>query len=56
MSTEADQAHLAPEVIKANGTIGVWALESTEADYKRLERELNAQFDTMRHGWTLQLG
>ena len=34
----------------------VWAVESTEAEYKRLERDLNARFDTMRNGWTMQLG
>lgn len=46
----------APEVIRANQPIEVWALESTEAEYKRLERDLNAKFDTMRNGWTMQLG
>ena len=46
----------APEVIKANHPIEVWALESTEAEYKLLERELNARFGTMRTGWTMQLG
>lgn len=46
----------APEVIRANQPIEVWALESTEAEYKLLERDLNAKFDTMRNGWTMQLG
>jgi hypothetical protein len=46
----------APEVIKANQPIDVWAVESTEAEYKVLERNLNARFDTMRNGWTMQLG
>jgi hypothetical protein len=46
----------APEVIKANQPIEVWAVESTEAEYKLLERDLNARFDTMRTGWTMQLG
>lgn len=47
---------LAPEEIKANRPIEVWARESTEADYKSLERELNAKFGTMRDGWAMQLG
>jgi hypothetical protein len=46
----------APEVIKKNVPIEVWAIESTEAEYKLLERDLNARFDTMRTGWTMQLG
>src|SRR5262245_30326943 len=46
----------APDVIKANQSIEVWAIQSTEADYKLLERQLNARFDTMRNGWTMQLG
>ena len=46
----------APEVIKANQPIEVWAVESTEWEYKLLERDLNARFDTMRTGWTMQLG
>jgi hypothetical protein len=46
----------APEVIKANQPIEVWAIESTEAEYRLLERSLNARFDTMRSGWTMQLG
>ena len=47
---------LAPEVIKANQSIEVWAVTSTEMQYKLLERDLNAKFDTMRNGWTMQLG
>ena len=47
---------LAPEVIKANRGIEVWALASNEANDKSLERELNAKFDTMRDGWAMQLG
>ena len=46
----------ASEVIKANEAIEVWAILSTEAEYKLLERELNARFDTIRNGWTMQLG
>ena len=46
----------APEIIKANQPIEVLAVESAEAEYKRLERDLNARFDTMRNGWTMQLG
>ena len=46
----------APDVIRANQPIEVWALESTEENYKLLERDLNARFDTMRNGWTMQLG
>jgi len=47
---------LAPDVIKANRRIDVWALVSNEAQYKSLERKLNAKFDTMRNGWAMQLG
>jgi hypothetical protein len=47
---------LAPNVIKSNQAIEVWAVESTEAEYKLLERDLNARYDTMRNGWTMQLG
>jgi hypothetical protein len=46
----------APEVIKANQAIEVWAFQSTESEYKVLERDLNARFDTTRSGWTMQLG
>ena len=46
----------APEVIRAGQTIEVWALQSSEKEYRSLERELNAKFDTMRDGWAMQLG
>ena len=47
---------LAPEVIKANQSIEVWAVESTEAHFKTLERELNAKYNTLQHGWATRLG
>jgi hypothetical protein len=47
---------LAPDVIKANQPIEVWAVESTEVHYKLLERDLNARYDTGRNGWAMQLG
>lgn len=45
----------APEIIKSNQPIEVWAVHSTEAEYKRLESDLNARFDTMQDGWTMRL-
>jgi hypothetical protein len=42
---------LAPEVTKAGQTIEVWAIESSVADYKTLERYLNAKYNTIGNGW-----
>lgn len=47
---------LAPDVIRANQSIEIWAVQSTQTEYKVLERELNARFDTLRNGWTTLLG
>jgi hypothetical protein len=47
---------LAPEVIKAGQTIEVWAFESTDAEYKTTERQLNAQYNTIANGWATRLG
>lgn len=47
---------LAPEVIKANQSIDIWAIQSTAFEYKSLERELNARYETITHGWVSRLG
>lgn len=46
----------APAPIKAGHHIDIWARTSTEAGCRRLERELNAAFETRTHGWTIRLG
>lgn len=47
---------LAPEVIRSGREIEIWVLDSSESDYKAVERDLNAKFDTMDKGWTSRLG
>jgi hypothetical protein len=47
---------LAPLVIQADQPIEIWVLQSTEAEYKILERELNAKFNTTTNGWATLLG
>lgn len=47
---------LAPEVIKSKQTIEIWAIQSTEAQYHNLERELNAKYGTIENGWATRLG
>ena len=47
---------LAPEVIRSNQTIEVWAKVSTEAEYRVLERELNGRYQTSLTGWAILLG
>jgi hypothetical protein len=47
---------LAPEAIKAGQTIEVWAIQSTEGEYKALERHLNAKYSTIANGWAIRLG
>lgn len=41
---------------KAGQTIEVWVLESTDADYKSVERHLNAKYNTIGNGWATRLG
>lgn len=47
---------LAPDVIRAQQEIEIWAIVSTASEYKNLERELNAKYDTTRRGWATRLG
>ena len=47
---------LAPEVIKANQCIEVWAIQSDVGRYWSLERELNAKYETILNGWATRLG
>lgn len=47
---------LAPLIIRGNQAIDVWALQSTDAEYRVIERELNARFDTLSNGWATRLG
>ncbi len=47
---------LAPEVIRANQSIEVWAIQSTALTYKALERDLNARYETIQNGWVSRLG
>ena len=47
---------LAPEVIRANQSIEVWAMQSTAAAYKTRERDLNKKYETIQNGWASRLG
>ncbi len=46
---------LAPKAIEAGHDIEVWAREATAGECERLQRELNAKYDTIRTGWANRL-
>jgi hypothetical protein len=46
---------LAYRAIEKNLEIEVWARESTVAECKSLQRELNGKYDTIRQGWANRL-
>ena len=46
---------LAPLAIKEGQTIHVWAREASSSDCRRLQRELNHKYDTIRTGWANRL-
>ena len=46
---------LAPKVIEANQEIEVWAKKATADECRRLQRDLNGKYDTIRTGWANKL-
>jgi hypothetical protein len=46
---------LASKAIEDNQIIDVWAKEATADECVRLQRELNAKYDTIRTGWANRL-